>query len=176
MITRVALGRGGAELDHYWFPGYGVAPAATPSLPAIFPLRLRESGGAGAHVLLVEDDPSIADMYRVQLEHDGYVVRVATTGELAFTSLVDREPDVVLLDLLLPDRSGFEVLAALNERFPSHPPVVILSNYGEPSMMDRGRSLGAVDYLVKSRVTPADISERIPGWIEQGRRGGHRES
>ena len=82
----------------------------------------------------------------------------------------------MLLDLLLPDRSGFEVLVTLNERFPNHPPVVILSNYGEPSMIDRGRALGAIEYLVKSRVTPADISEQIPGWIEQGRRRGRKES
>ena len=160
------------ELGYHWFPGHGMVPAAMPPLPAIFPLRLREARGGGAHVLLVEDDPAIAEMYRVQLEHDGYAVSVATTGELAFASLADREPDLVLLDLLLPDRSGFEVLASLNERFPSHPPVVILSNYGEPSMMDRGRSLGAVEYLVKSRVTPAEISDRIPMWIEQGHRGG----
>ena len=164
------------ELGYQWFPGHGRMPEATPPVLAILPFRLRDARGGGAHVLLVEDDPAIADMYRVQLEHDGYTVSVATTGELAFTSLADREPDVVLLDLLLPDRSGFEVLASLNERFPSHPPVVILSNYGEPSMMDRGRSLGAVEYLVKSRVTPAEISERIPTWIEQWRRGGRSES
>lgn len=125
---------------------------------------------------MVEDDVSIADMYRVQLEHDGYRVTVATTAELALTSLSEDAPDIVLLDLLLPDRSGFEMLAALNERFPLHPPVVILSNYGEPSMIDRGRSLGAVEYLVKSRVTPSEISSQIPIWIAQGRRGGRGES
>jgi DNA-binding NarL/FixJ family response regulator len=82
----------------------------------------------------------------------------------------------VLLDLLLPDRSGFEVLASLNELLPNHPPVVILSNYGEPSMIDRGRSLGAVEYLVKSRVTPADISRQIPSWAGLGRGGGQPDS
>jgi DNA-binding NarL/FixJ family response regulator len=54
---------------------------------------------------------------------------------------------------------------------PEHPPVVILSNYGEPTMIDRGFSLGALEYLVKSRVTPASVSQSIPGWIEQARRG-----
>ena len=63
------------------------------------------------------------------------------------------------------------MLASLNERFPNHPPVVILSNYGEPSMIDKGRELGAVEYLVKSRVTPGDISGQIPNWVERGRRG-----
>jgi CheY-like chemotaxis protein len=159
-----------------WFPGYTGIECGPDNLPAIFPLHLKEGARRDIHVLMVEDDPSIADMYRVQLEHDGYEVSVATTGELAFATLVDRSPDLVLLDLLLPDRSGFEVLATINERFPNHPPVVILSNYGEPSMIDRGRSLGAVEYLVKSRVTPADISEQIPGWVEQGRRRGHKES
>jgi DNA-binding response OmpR family regulator len=139
--------------------------------------RRRLAGQApGIHVLMVEDDASIADMYRVQLEHDGYRVTVATTAELALASLSEDAPDIVLLDLLLPDRSGFEMLAALNERFPQHPPVVILSNYGEPSMIDRGRSLGAVEYLVKSRVTPSEISSQIPTWIAQGRRGGRGES
>ncbi len=125
---------------------------------------------------MIEDDPAIGEMYRFQLEHDGYRVTVATTGELGFNSLSDSTPDVVLLDLLLPDRSGFEVLASLNERLPNHPPVVILSNYGEPSMIDRGRSLGAVEYLVKSRVTPAEISRQIPIWVEQSRGGAGPES
>ena len=159
-----------------WFPSHAALTGFRPPTPDLFPVRLRQGRNRNLHVLMVEDDPSIAEMYRVQLEHDGYRVTLATTGELAFTSLSEAEPDVVLLDLLLPDRSGFEVLAALNDRFPNHPPVVILSNYGEPSMIDRGRSLGAIEYLVKSRVTPADISEQIPMWVEQGRRGGRRES
>ena len=159
-----------------WFPGYsGFMPAGP--LEAGIVARWQLSGrGSPAHVLMIEDDATIADMYRVQLEHDGYRVTIATTAELGFTTMTANPPDIVLLDLLLPDRSGFEVLASLNERFPSHPPVVILSNYGEPAMIDRGRSLGAVEYLVKSRVTPADISGQIPTWIELGRRGGQGES
>jgi DNA-binding response OmpR family regulator len=133
--------------------------------------RLEAGKSSSISVLMIEDDPSIAEMYRVQLEHDGYSVFVAATAEVALDTLSEASPDIVLLDLLLPDRSGFEMLAALNERFPNHPPVVILSNYGEPSMIDRGRSLGAVEYLVKSRVTPAEISAQIPAWIAHGRRG-----
>ena len=123
------------------------------------------------HVLLIEDDPAIAEMYRVQLEYDGYRVTVATTGEIGYTRLVASQPDIVLLDLLLPDRSGLEIMADIKEQLPAHPPVVILSNYGEPAMMDRGFSLGALEYLVKSRVTPASVSQSIRGWIEQARRG-----
>jgi len=123
------------------------------------------------HVLLIEDDPAIADMYQVQLEFDGYRVTVATTGEAGYASALTSGPDIVLLDLLLPDRSGLEVMADIKEQLPDHPPVVILSNYGEPATMDRGFSLGAVEYLVKSRVTPASVSQSIGGWIEKARRG-----
>ncbi len=159
-----------------WFPDHGGLGGVGAPGAEILPLRLKGRQRPDVHVLMIEDDSSIAEMYRLQLEHDGYRVSVATTGELAFSTLSGSAPDLVLLDLLLPDRSGFEVLAALNERFPNHPPVVILSNYGEPSMIDRGRALGAIDYLVKSRVTPAEISGQIPGWVEQGRGRGQKES
>lgn len=159
-----------------WFPDYSGYTRLQAPVAARFPLRAKSSGEGPIHILMVEDDPSIAEMYRFQFEHDGYKVTVATTGDVAFSTLSGSEPDVVLLDLLLPDRSGFEVLSTLNERFPNHPPVVILSNYGEPSMIDRGRSLGAVEYLVKSRVTPAEISDQIPAWVELSRRGGRAES
>jgi len=66
---------------------------------------------------------------------------------------------------------GLEIMADIKERLPHHPPVVILSNYGEPTMIDRGISLGALEYLVKSRVTPASVSQSIRGWIEQARQG-----
>jgi CheY-like chemotaxis protein len=179
MITRQgqAMGKIEALLTMpIWFPDRsGATGAGVPGIE-IFPFRAEGRQRPGVHVLIIEDDAAIAEMYRLQLEHDGYGVTVATTGEVAFSTLSGSAPDLVLLDLLLPDRSGFEVLASLNERLPNHPPVVILSNYGEPSMMDRGRALGAVEYLVKSRVTPAEISEQIPGWVESGRRRGRKES
>ena len=159
-----------------WFPGPMSTFGAGHYDPAVLPFRLDAARRTGVHVLLIEDDPAIADMYRMQLEHDGYRVSIASTGEVGFARMSGDGPDIVLLDLLLPDRSGFEVLRQINERLPGHPPVVILSNYGEPSMLDRGRSLGAVEYLVKSRVTPADVSGLIPGWIEQSRREDHEDS
>jgi CheY-like chemotaxis protein len=159
----------------YGFPGPSRLASGGPRRPTPA-YRLRGQAGAAVHVLMIEDDPAIAEMYRLQLEHDGFRVTIATTGEVGFSSTSGVAPDLVLLDLLLPDRSGFEVLSALNERLPNHPPVVILSNYGEPSMIDRGRALGAIEYLVKSRVTPADISRQIPGWVGKGHGGGQAES
>jgi two-component system, response regulator len=159
-----------------WCPEPAWTPAAGWQERPILVRRVQGREGPALHVLMIEDDSAIAEMYRLQFEHDGFRVTLATTGEVGFLALSGATPDLILLDLLLPDRSGFEVLAVLNERFPSHPPVVILSNYGEPSMIDRGRELGAIEYLVKSRVTPADISQQIRGWVEHGRRGGQQES
>lgn len=155
----------------YWFPAPGDHDdGALPGLWANFVDGPGRRGQEQIHVLLIEDDPAIADMYQVQLEYDGYRVTVANTGEVGYASMLTSRPDVVLLDLLLPDRSGLEIMADIKEQLPNHPPVVILSNYGEPAMMDRGFSLGALEYLVKSRVTPASVSQSIRGWIEQARR------
>lgn len=159
-----------------WFPGHESWGDWTPAERAVLAGRQLRRDLDGTHVLMIEDDPAIGEMYRLQLEHDGYAVTIATTAEIGFASLSGDPPDIVLLDLLLPDRSGFEALSYLNDRFPNHPPVVILSNYGEPSMIDRGRALGAVEYLVKSRVTPGEVSGQIPTWIEQSRRGGQTDS
>ena len=155
-----------------WLPGFGVE-TSEPIIGLItgFAGDRDSTARQAVHVLLIEDDAAIADMYRVQLEYDRYRVTVATTGESGFAALASAQPDIVLLDLLLPDRSGLEIMADLKSRFPKHPPVVILSNYGEPTMIDKGMSLGAIEYLVKSRVTPATVSQSIPGWIEQARRG-----
>lgn len=147
-----------------------------PALLASFMGDPSRRGQEPIHVLLIEDDSAIAEMYRVQLEYDGYRVTVARTGEIGYTSMATSRPDIVLLDLLLPDRSGLEIMADIKEQLPSHPPVVILSNYGEPAMMDRGFALGALEYLVKSRVTPAAVSQSIRGWIEQARRGSEPQS
>jgi CheY-like chemotaxis protein len=128
----------------------------------------RPAGAEPIRVLLIEDDATISEMYRVQLDYDGYLVTVVSTGEGAIRALQASKPDIILLDLLLPDRSGLEVMVDIKQAFSDHPPVVILSNYGEPTMIERGLSLGAVEYLVKSRVTPDSVSRSIPGWIDHG--------
>jgi len=167
-----ALTKASLQPVSYWFPGPGSSEARLgPALGASFIAGRNRHGREQIHVLLIEDDPAIADMYQVQLEYDGYRVTVAPTAEVGYASMLGSRPDIVLLDLLLPDRSGLEILADIKEQLPNHPPVVILSNYGEPAMMDRGISLGALEYLVKSRVTPAAVSQSIRGWIEQARRG-----
>jgi CheY-like chemotaxis protein len=118
-------------------------------------------------VLFVEDDPAVAQMYRLKLELDGYLVEIATDGEQAVTRATEQPPDIVFLDIRLPKLDGLGVLEALraNERT-RHLPVVILSNYSERELIDRGLKLGALEYLIKSQTTPAKVAGGVEGWLK----------
>ncbi len=90
-------------------------------------------------VLVIEDDPSMAEMYRLRLVGDGYDVVVGCDGEEGLQLAVDENPDFIYLDLRLPKLDGFEVLERLRaEPATAHIPVIILSNYGDPEMRERG--------------------------------------
>jgi CheY-like chemotaxis protein len=117
-------------------------------------------------VLLVEDDPAVADMYSIRLEVDGYQVAVAPDGETALRMASELTPDLVYLDLRLPGLDGFAVLEQLRAN-PAlgNTPVVILSNYSEPEMILRGQKLGALEFLVKAETSPAALSERMDKWL-----------
>ena len=117
-------------------------------------------------VLLVEDDPDVAEMYRVKLECDGYRVHVAMTGEMALALALQSRADLVLLDMGLPAMDGLQVLAALRADHRTFSlPVVILSNYDDPDLIRRSRQLGAIDYRIKSQITPAGVSGGIARWM-----------
>ncbi|HSP08281.1 MAG TPA: response regulator [Candidatus Dormibacteraeota bacterium] len=156
------------QAGRVWLPDLVGMPSESWSERNAVVAAKRPSSAEPTRVLLIEDDTTIAEMYRLQLEYDGYHVTVVNTGEGALRALQAARPDIILLDLLLPDRSGLEVMVDIKQAFSDHPPVVILSNYGEPTMIERGLSLGAVEYMVKSRVTPDSVSRSIPGWLELG--------
>ncbi len=117
-------------------------------------------------IVLIEDDSTIAGMYRLQFEKDGHTVWTAADGEAGLQMTREVMPDIVFLDIRLPKLDGFGVLAALREDPKTAAlPVVILSNYGSDEMRKRGLELGAQDYLVKTRVTPVELAERIWSWV-----------
>jgi DNA-binding response OmpR family regulator len=124
------------------------------------------AGRDRVRVLFVEDDPSVAQMYKLKLELDGYDVEVASDGETALEVARTNPPDIVFLDIRLPKLDGFGVLEALRkdprtERLP----VVILSNHSEKQLVDRGLLLGARDYLIKTETTPARLSGGLETWL-----------
>ena len=119
-------------------------------------------------VLFVEDDPTVAQMYRLKLELDGYQVIMAKDGEEGLRLANEVNPDIVFLDIRLPKVDGFAVLEGLRSTDRTrNVPVVILSNYGEQELVERGLRLGALEYLIKSQTTPANLSRGVEGWLRE---------
>ena len=117
-------------------------------------------------VLFVEDDPAVAHMYKLKLELDGYAVDVAGDGVQAVEMAIGNPPDLIFLDIRLPKMDGLGVLEALRaDDRTREVPVVILSNYSERELVDRGLRLGALDYLIKSQTTPARVAGGVATWL-----------
>jgi len=107
-------------------------------------------------------------MYNLKLELDGYTVTVAKDGEEGLELANQAPPDIIFLDTRLPKMDGFAVLERLRSAERTREiPVIILSNYGERELVDRGLKLGALEYLIKSQTTPANLSRGVEGWLKE---------
>ncbi len=130
--------------------------------------QLSDASESVVRVLLVEDDPEVAQMYRLKLELDGYSVQVAGDGLEALRSATNDPPDILFLDIRLPKMDGLGVLEVLRQdERTRNLPVVILSNYSERELVDRGLKLGALDFLIKSQTTPARVAGGVPAWLKE---------
>jgi DNA-binding response OmpR family regulator len=119
-------------------------------------------------VLLIEDDPAVLEMYRMKLSLDGYRVSTAVDGEEGIAKAVELLPDIIFLDIRLPKKDGFEVLQVLRLNPDTATiPVIMLSNYGEKELVDRGLKLGAHEFLIKAHTTPSSLSEGIGEWLKE---------
>ncbi len=129
---------------------------------------MSEAPDEEVRVLFIEDDPAVAEMYKLKLELDGYTVTVAKDGEEGLQLANEAPPDIIFLDTRLPKMDGFAVLERLrSEDRTREIPVIILSNYGERELVDRGLKLGALEYLIKSQTTPANLSRGVEGWLKE---------
>jgi CheY-like chemotaxis protein len=123
------------------------------------------------HILLVEDDPAVAGMYRLKLEMEGYRVTVADDGEEGLRIAREHRPQLIFLDVRLPKLDGMSVLEAMRgDDRTRHIPVLILSNYGEPPLIERGLRLGAREYLLKSETTPSGVAARARDYTDKDSR------
>lgn len=115
-------------------------------------------------VLLVEDDVMLRNLCSRKLASAGFEVETAFDGEAGLKKVATFKPDMILLDLVLPGIGGFEVLESIRkDQDPTiaKTPVIILSNLGQDSDIQKGESLGASDYLIKATVTTNEIVERV---------------
>jgi CheY-like chemotaxis protein len=113
-------------------------------------------------ILLVEDDPFFAALLLTRLQNEGFAVMHVRSGAEAIDAMRKHRFALVLLDLILPGRSGFEVLETIH----SDPevrksPVMIVSHLGQGSDIQQARELGAVDYVVKSRMPIDDLVAKV---------------
>src|SRR5215467_11483227 len=121
--------------------------------------------GPGSHpkrILLVEDDDAIANVYQTRLEAEGFDVRRVANGEDALAAALSYRPDLVLLDIMMPKVSGFDVLDILrNTPETANLKIVMLTALSQESDRKRAEALGVDEYLVKSQVVISDVVARI---------------
>lgn len=117
-------------------------------------------------LLLIEDDKMIAQMYTVKLEQEGFEVVNAFDGKDGIKKAIESQPDIILLDIIMPQMDGFAVLEQLKNKIDFEKvPVIMLTNLGQELDIKRGFELGAVEYLVKANYTPSQIVEKIKTFI-----------
>ena len=117
------------------------------------------------NILIVEDDNILQEMYCEKFEMDGFKVDMAATGREGLKTLEKNIPDIILLDILMPDMNGLEMLKEMKKtREYRDIPVILLTNLGESKIdMDSELSfaLGIKDYLIKTKHTPDDVTKRV---------------
>jgi DNA-binding response OmpR family regulator len=141
-------------------PSAGVAftnyETATAAYPEVDPVS----------VLFIQDDPSLAEMYRIKLEVDGYRVTVVDADQLSRGHMARLHPDLIFLDIRAPHRERAHLLMRLREnRATRKVPVVILSDYSQQQLKEAGVSLQRQEYLVLNFAAPSTLSRRFD-WLE----------
>lgn len=118
--------------------------------------------GQKKKILLVEDDMALSAVYRSRLEIEGFDVREANNEEDALSATVEYRPDLILLDVMMPKISGFDVLDILrNTPETANVRIIMLTALSQPKDKERAESLGVDDYLVKSQVVIGDVVARV---------------
>jgi len=117
-------------------------------------------------ILIVEDDAFLLNILKSKLEAEGYRAMLAGNGEEGLELLKKEKPSLVLLDLMLPLKSGFEFLEEMaKDAEVKFTPTLIISNLGQESDIERGKALGAREYYVKARLSIDELVEEIKKYI-----------
>ncbi len=127
----------------------------------------------GKTILIAEDDPFISRMYQTKLTNAGYGVIVKNNGRDAYNAIKEQKPDLLMLDINMPELSGFEVLSALaadGYDFTANP-ALILTNSSNSEHRQLAKSYG-VDYLIKAEMTPREVLNTIDWKLKVGTHAG----
>lgn len=114
-----------------------------------------------AKILLIDDDQNLVDIFKTALENAGYTVIVATDGKTGLDKVKSDPPDLVLLDQMLPDTKGIDILKTLKEGEQKAIKVAILSNFGQNELVQEALNQGAADYILKYQIAPVDLVSKV---------------
>jgi DNA-binding response OmpR family regulator len=121
-------------------------------------------------ILIIEDEFSLLNVLEMKFEQSGYEVLTAPDGKKGINTAKNEKPDLILLDIIMPEMDGFEVLKKLKEEMKTKEiPVVILTNSGREEEVGKGYDLGAVDYLVKANLSLEKIEDKVDYWLKKNK-------
>ena len=121
-----------------------------------------------AKVAIIEDDLAIAQMYRLKFEAEGYKVEIAENGKLGLELCEQLKPDVVLLDLMMPEMNGDEMLEKMRKTdWGKHVKVIILTNVGEQEAPEHLKDLNITAFIVKADMTPRQVADLVKSHLSQ---------
>jgi DNA-binding response OmpR family regulator len=121
-----------------------------------------------AKIVIVEDDSAISQMYSIKFEAEGYQVQSAENGKLGLELIEKMRPDIVLLDLMMPEMNGDQVLAAIRKTdWGKNLKVIILTNMGEQEAPEILKSLNVSAFIVKADMTPKQVAELVKAKLAQ---------
>ena len=113
-------------------------------------------------IAIIEDDPVISQMYRMKFEADGFEVQLANNGDRGVHMVEQELPDIILMDLQMPEMDGATALAKIRKAaWGKDIPVIILTNLGEEEAPKEIRNLGIHSYIVKAELTPRQVVQRV---------------
>ena len=113
-------------------------------------------------IAIIEDDVAIAQMYRMKFEAEGYEVETAENGKLGLGLAEAMKPDMILLDVMMPEMNGDEMLALMRETpWGKDIKVIILTNMGEQELPERLKHLGVISVIAKADMTPRQVAEVV---------------
>ena len=121
-------------------------------------------------ILLGEDEEFVARSYVRKLEVEGFTVVHARNGEEVLSLVEEKKPDLIILDLMMPLKTGFEVLAELkkhSDKSITAIPVIVASNLGQKSDIDTARESGAVDFLIKSNISLKEMVAKVREYLPE---------
>ncbi len=117
---------------------------------------------APVKIAIVEDDLAISQMYRIKFEAEGYVVETAENGKLGLELAESMKPDIILLDLMMPEMTGDQMLAKLRATdWGANIKVIILTNMGEQEIPETVRTLGVSAFILKADMTPRQVADLV---------------